>query len=215
RYFYYRCTRKNRAKKCEEAGFIRAEAFAEEVKRNTELVTLPDEWKERFLAKIDTWEAEVCGVRRQQIDRLTAALAALKSRLDRVNNAFVDGSLELQEFKEIKNPLIQQKTDLEQRLIALEKSKTTWLEPLKNWVLLANKAKNWVASDNWLEMKSFLRNVGSNRLLHAQTLTVNFKKHWYLLAETNVAVLRTAKISEQFSEWWRRRELNPRPNMSN
>lgn len=40
------------------------------------------------------------------------------------------------------------------------------------------------------------------RLLHAQTLTVNFKKHWYLLAETNVAVLRTAKISEQFSEWW-------------
>ena len=189
-------------KKCEADGFIRQEKFAEEVKRNTQLVTIPDEWKEKFLAKIETWEGEACCVRQQQIDRLTSTLAALKSRLDRVNNAFVDGSLELLEFKEIKNPLIQQKTDLEQRMIALEKGKANRLEPLKNWVLLANTANKWVSSDNWLEMKSFLKNVGSNRFLRAQTLTVNFKKQWDLLAETTIAVQRTAKFSTQLSYWW-------------
>ena len=207
---YYRCTHKVKGRTCEERNFMRQENFAEEIKRNTELVTLPDEWKERFLAKIETWETEACGVRQQQIDRLKSELAALKSRLDRVNNAFVDGSLELQEFKEIKNPLIQQKTDLEQRLIALEKAKTSRLEPLKNWVLLANKAVKWVSSDNWLEMKSFLTNVGSNRLLHAQTLSVKFKKHWFLLAETTVAVRSTNDFFTTNSLWWRWGELDPR-----
>jgi len=60
---YYRCTHKVKGRACEERNFMRQEDFAGEIKRNTELVTLPDEWKERFLAKIETWETEACGVR--------------------------------------------------------------------------------------------------------------------------------------------------------
>jgi len=30
--------------------------MAEEVKRNVKLVVIPDEWKEKFLARIETWE---------------------------------------------------------------------------------------------------------------------------------------------------------------
>ena len=49
------------------------------------------------------------------------------------------------------------------------------------------------------------------RFLRAQTLTVNFKKQWDLLAETTIAVQRTAKFSTQLSLWWRVGELNSRP----
>jgi len=66
---------------------------------------------------------------------------------------------------------------------------------LKNWILLANKAEKWVSDENWLEMKSFLKKVGSNRLLRAQTLTVSFKKPWNLLAETVIAVRNTEDVS--------------------
>jgi hypothetical protein len=64
-------------------------------------------------------------------------------------------------------------------------------------------------------MKSFLQKVGSNRLLRAQTLTVSFKKPFDLLAETNLAVRNTTDVSAQSSDWWRRRELNPRPKSTN
>ena len=85
------------------------------------------------------------------------------------------------------------------------------LEPLRKWVLEANQAQNAVISDNWLEMKSFLQKVGSNRLLRAQTLTVSFKKPFDSLAETIVAVAIRDDRFERCSRWWRRRELNPRP----
>jgi hypothetical protein len=83
------------------------------------------------------------------------------------------------------------------------------LEPLKKWVLEANQADKAVSENNWLEMKSFLQKVGSNRLLRSQTLTVSFTKPAYLLAETNIAVRSTNDVSAQNSGWWSRGESNP------
>jgi hypothetical protein len=98
---------------------------------------------------------------------------------------------------------------LEQQLVALEKTAANWLEPLKNWVFEANQAEKWVSDENWSEMKSFLKKVGSNRVLRAETLTVSFTKPWNSLAETVVALRDISHVSLQSSKWWRRRELNP------
>ena len=211
RYHYYRCTHKNKKQHCEDRNFIREEQFMEEVKRNVSLVTIPDEWKEKFLARIELWQNDEAQTRQQHVDRIKTELAALKSKIDRLNTAFTEGGLELSEFKEIKNPLIVQKAVLELKLAEVERGKVSRLEPLKNWVLEANQAERWVLQNNWLEMKSFLLKVGSNRLFHSQTLTVSFKKPWIPLAKIKVAAQRAASDSERSSLWWRRRELNPRP----
>ena len=149
--------------------------------------------------------------KQQQIDRLKIGLASLKSKLNRLNNAFAEGSLDIDEFKELKNPLVPQRVEIEQKIIGLEKSKRDRLEPLRNWILEANQANQWVAEDNWLKMKSFLQRVGSNRLLRAQTLTVSWKSPWNFLAKTTLAVRGTVANSSQSSLWWRRGELNPCP----
>src|SRR5712672_243850 len=99
----------------------------------------------------------------------------------------------------MKNPLVPQKAELEQHIIALERSKTNRLEPLRNFILEANQAKQWVKEKDELGMKSFLQKVGSNRLLRAQTLTVSFIKPASLLAETNLAVQSTNDISTRNS----------------
>jgi len=68
--------------------------------------------------------------------------------------------------------------------------------------LEANTATFPVSSDNWLEMKSFLENIGSNRHLRAQTLTVSFKKPFDLLAENTVAVRNAPDDFSRISKWW-------------
>ena len=90
--------------------------FAEEVKRNVSLVTIPDEWREKFLAQIELWQNDEGQTRQRHVDRIKGELAALKSKIDRLNTAFTEGGLELQEFKELKNPLIVQKAVLEQAI---------------------------------------------------------------------------------------------------
>ena len=64
------------------------------MKRNTQLAVIPDEWKEKFLARIETWEGESSQDKQAQIDRLKPELAGLKAKIDRLNNAFADGSLD-------------------------------------------------------------------------------------------------------------------------
>jgi hypothetical protein len=211
RYRYYRCTYKNKRPHPEDRSLIREDTFAEEVKRNVSLVTIPDEWKEKFLAKIELWQNEEVQARQRQVDRIKAALADLKSKIDRLNTAFTEGGLELHEFKELKNPLIVQKAVLEQQLTKAETGKASTIEPLKNLILEANQANTWLLQDNVPEMKSFLQKVGLNHVFYSQTLTVSFKKHWSSLAETNVAVRSTDDVSLQNSRWWRRWELNPSP----
>ena len=211
RFDYYRCTHKSKTERCKNRSFVRHEKFAEEVKRNAQLVIIPDEWKEKFLARIETWETETSHEKQQKIDRLKSELADVKAKIDRINTGFTDGSLDIKEFKELKNPLVPQKAALEEQITVLERSKSNRLEPLRKWVLEANAATIPVSNDNWLEMKSFLENVGSNRLLRAQTLTVTFKTPFDSLAETTLANRNTSDFSELCSKWWRRRELNPRP----
>ena len=140
--------------------------------------------------------------KQQKIDRLKSDLTSLKAKIDRINDGFTEGVFDVAEFKELKNPLVPQKAALEQQIVALEGSKTNRLEPLKKWVLEANTAQKPVFSNNWLEMKSFLENVGSNRLLRAQTLTVTFKRPFDLLAETTLAVRSTTDVSTLNSFWW-------------
>jgi site-specific DNA recombinase len=211
RFSYYRCTHKNKKQHCEDRGFVRDQKFAEEVKRNTELVTIPEEWKERLLARIETWQEETQQKAKRQADKIRESLTALKARIDRLNTAFADGGLDIQEFKEMKNPLVPRKVEFEQQLTLLETSHANRLEPLKNWIFEANRAEKWAFENDWLEMKSFLKKVGSNRLLRAQTLTVSFKKPWNYLVETNIALRSVSDATERNSKWWRRRELNPRP----
>ena len=65
RFHYYRCTHKGPA--CEERVYLRDEKFNEEVKRNVQLVTLPKEWMERFLDKMETSKEEAATEAQDQI----------------------------------------------------------------------------------------------------------------------------------------------------
>lgn len=207
-FVYYRCTRKNKHIACNET-YVRDEKFEADVVHNTSLVALPDEWKEKFLAKLETWEGEAAVAQRQQLERAKADLDALKTKLDRLNTAFVEGDLDVQEFKELKNPLIVQKAQGEQKMVALERRRATWLEPVLNWILEANTAGKLASERNFSEMKSFLKKVGSNRQIRSQTLSVSFKKPWDSLAKTNLVARSATKISPPNSDWWSRGDSNP------
>ena len=128
---------------------------------------------------------------------------------DRLNTGFTDGSIDIQEFKELKNPLIAGKAGLEQQLATVTAAGANRLAPVKNWILEANQAQTLGFGDNWLEMKSFLQKVGSHRLVRSQTLTVTFTNQWNLLAEAVVASRNAPDDFSRNQKWWTYRESHP------
>lgn len=203
RYFYYRCTHKHRSKICEGRTYLREEAFAGEVRRNTALIVLPDEWKERFLAKVETWEEQGAAAKQTRTSALKATVGDLRSRIDRLNTAFTEGAIDVQEFKELKNPLVSQKVQVEGQITDLEARRTNRLEPLRNWILTANAVGNSVSEDDLKEMRSSLEKAGSNRILCAQTLTVSFIKPWDSLAQTVESSFADNEFTHVSEKWWR------------
>ena len=63
----------------------------------------------------------------------------------------------MDEFKEMKNPLVPVKTGCEQKLAELERSKLNRLEPLKTFIFQANQSKKCVEEESWQEMRSYLK----------------------------------------------------------
>jgi len=117
-------------------------------------VSLPDEWREKYLAKVNEWEKE----NRQSSDpfaqNLKTELEKTKTKINRLMDAYLEGDLELPEFQLKKNSLMSEKKDTEEKLSDFERKGNHWLELVRNWIIEANQAKNFVLSDNFFEMKT-------------------------------------------------------------
>ena len=65
----------------------------------------------------------------------------LREKIDRLNTAFADGALDIGEFREMKNPLVSKKVELDVKIARLAARKANRLE-LRNWICEANTGKN-------------------------------------------------------------------------
>ena len=181
KFIYYRCTHKSKTQKCSQSRFLRKEKLAEQIKIICRKVSLPDEWREKYLAKVSEWEKE----NRQSSDffaqNLKTELEKIKTKINRLMDAYLEGGLELPEFQLKKNDLMSGKKKIEEKLSDFEQKGNHWLELVKNWIIEANQPKNFALSKDFSEMKNFLQKIGSNRRIFDQRLFVDFKKPWNYL----------------------------------
>ena len=186
-FVYYRCTKRSKTKKCNQ-GFLRDNAFADQVKDYIQKVSLSDKWRDRYLKKLETWEKDSRHSSDLIAQKLKAELSRVKTRIDRLTDAYLDQTLNLKEFQEKKNSLMGQKKDIEEKLSDFERKGNHWLELTRNWILEANSAENLALQEDYRGMKEFLQKIGSNRRLAAGTLSVDFKKPWDYLYKLHSSV---------------------------
>ncbi len=208
-YVYYFCTRKSKIQNCSQNRFLREEKFAELIKENVQKVSLPDVWRERYLAKLKEWKNE----NRQTSDlfaqNLKKEISAIKIKLERLTDAYLSEALELVEYQQTKNALMAEKKIKEEKLSDFERKGNRWLELTRNWILEANQAKNLALQDNFSEMKNYLKKIGSNRRLAAGRLEIDFKKPFDLLAKLPAEVRAEGEGKATNSIWWPQGESNP------
>ena len=199
---YYRCSKKSRKVKCLQNSFLSEKSLVVQIKDNVKKLSLPDEWRDKFLARIVNGRKE----NRQSSDLIAKGLkdelAIIKTKLDRLTDAYLEQGLELSEFQEKKNTLVELKADLQGKLSEIDLTGTRWLELAREWVLAANNAEKLSLGDNFPEIRTFLKKIGSNPKIQNRSLSLSFKKPWDYLYELNTQNRREAAAVCGNFLWW-------------
>ncbi len=195
---YYRCTKKKGP--CEEKQYLREESLVEQVKNLYSGFALPDDWIENMLAQLEKDREKEVTESSQQILSLKEQVNVTDMKLDRLLDAHLEGVLGAAEYKTKKDQLLGQKVSLEQRIAELKRKGSFWLEPLREFLLRNKEAKNLARRGEPAELRSFLKNIGSNFLLKGRKLAYEAKIGWA-----------TAADFRSFPNWYRGPESNRRP----
>ena len=201
-FIYYRCTHKSNEIKCSEIHFLREKEFAKQVQGLCQKVSLPHEWREKYLAKLGEWENEGRHSGDLFAQNLRVSISVIKAKIDRLMDGYLDGGFELSEFQEKKNALMSEKKTLEEKLSDFERKGNHWLELTRNWILQANQALNLASGEKFWEMKTFLKSIGSNPRLASGMLSVDFKKPFSYLAELATNARSADAFFPTNTLWW-------------
>ena len=170
-YRYYRCTK--RLGSCSQR-YLREDLLVEQLKDKISKVALCEDWKEKMLAKVEMWEKENIQSPQSFAQNLEKDIKDTETKLDRLVNAFLDGSIEKETYLAKKDEFIKTKTDLNKRKSDFGRKGNNWIEPLKEWILAAHHAEKLASSNNFDEIKSFAEKIGTNRRLLDRKLIFDF-----------------------------------------
>ena len=216
-YRYYRCTKK--LGKCSQR-YLREDLLADQLKSRLQNVALGDDWAEKMKAQVDVWEKENVLSSQSFAQNLDEKIKETETKLDKLVNAFLDGSIEKETYLVKKDELIKTKTDLNKRKSDFGRKGNNWIEPLRNWIKTAHHAEKLALSNDFYEIKSLTEKIGTNRRLLNREVVWEWREEWKILADFNAEFKNFALMRErserilcaqtaQCFTWSGSRELNP------
>ena len=216
-YRYYRCTKK--LGKCTQ-GYLREDLLAEQLKLRLQNVALCDEWAEKMLAKVEVWEKDNAQSSQSFAQNLDERIKETETKLDKLVNAFLDGTIEKETYLVKKDELIKTKTDLNKRKSDFGRKGNNWIEPLRNWIKDAHHAKKLALSKDFYEIKIFAEKIGTNRQMLGRKVQFGLRPPFDLIPKYKEKCERSPTpagrsehtIASKFSEsleWSGCWELNP------
>ena len=128
-----------------------------------------------------------------------------------------DGDIPKENYLAKKEELLKQKVSLANDLEDFGRTGNNWLQPLRAWILDANKAEKLSTSDSFPEIKAFVQKIGTNPVLLDKSVSVSFGAPWDFAAlrktQSGLAERRSReadKLKNPLNRvMWTHRESNP------
>ena len=162
KYRYYRCTKKKG--KCSQ-GYVREEILASQIQERLQSISLCDEWTDYMLGKITKWEQEETMSSQSDVQNLSDRIKANEMRLEKLVNIYLDGDIPKEIYLKKKDENMRATLALKKKKKDFEHGSNNWVEPLREWVLDTKQANFLTSSDNFKEIASFVKKVGTNPLV--------------------------------------------------
>src|SRR3989338_1442958 len=200
-HLYLRCTK--RKNPCTQK-YVREELITSQIQEEIKKVSLPDDWAKWMLAENEKDKLVEAQSSTLFADETKADISLLDSKIEKLMNAYLENALSLDEYRDMKNKLVNEKQLLKEKLSAFEQKANNRFELtekfLKYNIELANEGINE-------EKLHLFKKVGSNFIIEARTVLFEPRGAWRILSDseffggnTFVSALRADPISASDSD---------------
>ena len=183
-YVYYYCTRKNPEYKCPQNPFTREEKISEQIKKEIQKVSLPDNAAKNIIAELKKEKTKTAALSNSFAQKIEKEIFSVDSKLEKLMSAYLENALTLEEYQLAKNKLIDQKQLLKDKKTFFEQKRNNWFEPAIEFVKFAKYTQILAKSKNLENQRDFFKKCGSNFRILDQKLIFDFKNPWKILART-------------------------------
>ena len=147
---------------------VREEALAASLRTSILLASCSESHAASMLAEIDRLERDDTAKHLQAIDRKIKEVADLTSRLERLLDVYLEGTITREEYAARKESYVQQKTSLAAEIDRFERDGASRFKPLRDFVTVSEQARSTAFSDDLGKLRDFLKRIGSNLVLAAE-----------------------------------------------
>jgi hypothetical protein len=157
---YYRCTRK--LGPCSQKRFIREEALTDEFRLMTAIASIHSDGAPLVLAQFADWRRTEADSRSGHMADARDRLATIESRLSRLLDVYIDGTVDHDDYARKKEELLREKTVAKEAIGRIQSAGNAWLEPMADFLNDAIQARNTALTGTPEELVGFHRRIGSN-----------------------------------------------------
>lgn len=183
-YTYYHCTRKSKKVRCGEPPIAEAE-LARQLSSLIKQTALPIDWANYMKERLEADKKDSSQSVSAFVQQTREKISAINQKLQRLLDGYLDQAIDQETYKTEKNKLTSFKKSLEENLITLERTQTSWIEPMSKWIVQAENLPAIAECDDLLAKKVVSKEIfGSNLRLSASEASGQPVQPWDFLQET-------------------------------
>ena len=199
---YLRCTkRKNPCKQ----KYVREEIITSQIKEEIKKVSLSSAWANASINYFENEKMKTAQAESSFAQKARRELVEIETKLDRLLDLQLDGSLSQAEYTTKKQKLILAKKDLEEKISSFGRKSNNRFELAIAFLKDANQAEKYAQQENPERIRDFLKKIGSNFRIADRTLVLDFKNAFKIAEKYHAEALCAEAIPYDFtkSENWR------------
>jgi len=155
---------------------------------------LPDDWANWMIKELEKEKQEKAQSSVFFAQKTTEDISKIDKKLEKLMNAYLENALSLEEYRESKNKLINQKQVLKDKSKAFEQKSNNRFELATKFIQTSKEAKIIALQENPERIRDFLKKIGSNFLIQDQNISFSPRGAWRILCGRAFGALRAPVV---------------------
>lgn len=183
-HIYYRCTKKRRQIKCSQP-YVREEALTREIDPLLSPFSISLEEADLMLRQLEKDRAIARAAAHDLAMKARAKATEITLQLDEVLSLLLSHQIDREMFVQRKSALLAEKKAFEEAASELKAGRVGWIEPMRQWLLTAQRIDEIVKSGTLDAKRALAREIyGSNLLLAGGKALGKAVEPWSLVTAT-------------------------------